>query len=261
MKKIIVSTLIVVLLCAGLFVLTGCENNKENKEVVSENTSKQESIVGVWKNDTTLEGYEFIYTFKEDGTGEYDAAGTLMPFTYTINGDQISILYEGDTETLDTTFSIDGDTLNVLDSMGNDTLYKKISKSEQTGTAGSNIPLKDNMEEVEYQIKVAMQYLFEEVYGDKVFDARIYVDKIYSAEDEEEIDALKQMNLGPNEVAFEVKFELKPAPGANISELTIPDGEYDEESEWITGLHRVGILRPDESSEQKYKITDYGTGR
>ena len=133
-------------------------------------------------------------------------------------------------------------------------------KSEQTGTAGSNIPLKDNMEEAEYQIKVAMQYLFEDTYGDKVFDARIYIDKIYSAEDEEEIDVLKQMNLGPNEVAFEVKFELKPSPGADITELTIPDGEYDEETEWVTGLHRVGVLRPNESSEQKYKITDYGTG-
>lgn len=126
MKRFIVSTLIAVLLCVGLFVLTGCENNKENKEEVSESTSKQESIVGIWKNDTTLEGYEFIYTFKEDGTGEYDAAGTLMPFTYTINGDQISILYEGDTVSFDTTFSVEGDTLNVLDSMGNDTLYQKV---------------------------------------------------------------------------------------------------------------------------------------
>ena len=126
MKRFIVSTLIAVLLCVGLFVLTGCENNKENKEEVSESTSKQESIVGIWNNDTTLEGYEFIYTFKEDGTGEYDAAGTLMPFTYTINGDQISILYEGDTVSFDTTFSVEGDTLNVLDSMGNDTLYQKV---------------------------------------------------------------------------------------------------------------------------------------
>ena len=32
-------------------------------------------------------------------------------------------------------------------------------KTEETGTAGSNIPLKDNAEEAEYQITVAMQKL------------------------------------------------------------------------------------------------------
>ena len=136
----------------------------------------------------------------------------------------------------------------------------EVPKSEQAGSAGSNIPLKDNIEEAEYQIKVAMQYLFEKEYGDDVFDARIYVDKIYSYEDEQENNALKQMNLGPNEIAFEVKYELKPAPGTDITKLTIPDGEYDEETEWVTGMHRVGVLRPNESGEQKYKITDFGTG-
>ena len=137
---------------------------------------------------------------------------------------------------------------------------ENVPKSEQTGTAGSNMPLKDNAEEAEYQIEVALQYLFEEIYGDKVFDARIYVEKVYTYEDEQEIDALKQMKLGPDEVAFEVKYELKPTKDANITELTIPDGEYDEETEWVTGLHRVGVLRPTESGEQKYEITDFGTG-
>ena len=57
--------------------------------------------------------------------------------------------------------------------------------------------------------------------GDKVFDARIYVDKIYTYEDEQEIDALKQMKLGPDEVAFEVRYELKPTEGTNVTELSI----------------------------------------
>ncbi len=136
-----------------------------------------------------------------------------------------------------------------------------VPKSEQTGTAGSNMPLKDNLEEAKYQIEVAMQYLFEDIYGDDVFDARIYVEKVYSAEDEEENSAVKSMNLGPDEVAFEVRYELKPAEGADINKLTIPNGEYDEDSEWITGITRVGVLRPNEKGgEQKYKITDFGTG-
>lgn len=139
-------------------------------------------------------------------------------------------------------------------------LTENTPKSEQKGTAGSNIPLKDNEEEAIYQIELAMQYLFEETYGDDVFDARIYVEKVYTEEDEAKNPILKKMNLGPDEVAFEVKFELKPSADADIDLLVIPDGEYDEESGWIKNMARVGVLRPNESGEQKYKITNYGTG-
>lgn len=135
-----------------------------------------------------------------------------------------------------------------------------VSKSDEEGTAGSNIPLKDNLEEAEYQIQVAMQHQLEEMYGDKVFDARIYVDKVYTAEDEENEDAVKSMNLGPNEVAFVVRYELKPAPGVDYNELLIPNGEYDEESEWVKNKTSVGVLRPNEGGEPAYKITDFGTG-
>ena len=136
---------------------------------------------------------------------------------------------------------------------------ENISKSEQTGTAGSNIPLKDNVEEAEYQIKVAMQYLLEESYGDKVVDARIYVEKIYSSE-EEKVEPLKSLNVGINDVAFEVKYELKLAEGVDVNEFLAGSGEYDEESEWIKEKYNVGILRENEKGEPKYKITDFGTG-
>ncbi len=135
-----------------------------------------------------------------------------------------------------------------------------VPKSEQEGTAGSNIPLKDNHDAAEYEIKVAMQDLLKEAYGEKVFDARIYVDKIYTAEDEEAVPALKERNLGPNEVAFEVKYELKPAEGVDPIEFTAASGEYDEESGWVKEKYNLGILRPDAENEGKYKITDFGTG-
>ena len=134
-----------------------------------------------------------------------------------------------------------------------------VPKDQQEGTAGSNIPLKDNLEEAKYQIEVAMQYQLEKMYGEKVNDARIYVEKMYTAEDEKDISALQ--GLGPNEVAFEVKYELHPAEGVDLNELMVPNGEYDEESGWIKDKFNVGILRPNsESSEPKYVITDFGTG-
>lgn len=114
MKKVFKSLLVVVLLL-GVFTITACGKNQAKE------------LVGTWKNDTTVEGYEFIYTFNEDGTGKYDAAGTIMNFTYKTDGNKISFKYtDEDMETLDTTFSVDGDTLNVKDSNNEDVFYKKV---------------------------------------------------------------------------------------------------------------------------------------
>ena len=57
--------------------------------------------------------------------------------------------------------------------------------------AGKNM----SEEDAKYEIEVAMQYLLEEAYGEKVNDARIYVDKIYSADDEQENELLKEFGL------------------------------------------------------------------
>ena len=91
-----------------------------------------------------------------------------------------------------------------------DTPETDVPKSEETGTAGSNIPLKDNAEEAETQIIAAMQTLLEEAYGDKIDDVKINVEKIYTVEDEQATEVLKDYNLGPDEVAFEVRYDLHP---------------------------------------------------
>ena len=135
-----------------------------------------------------------------------------------------------------------------------------VPKEEEIGTAGSNIPLKDNLEEARYQTEVSFQNYLAEAYGEKVNDARIYVEKLYTAEEEQEIDALKEMNLGPNEVAFEVRYELHPAEGVDVNELTAATGVYDEESGWITEKYNLGILRPNPSGEAPYVVTNLGTG-
>lgn len=111
MKKLVIG-LFTIVLC--LF-LVSCSKAKGNEE-----------IVGTWVNDTTLEGYKFIYTFLSDGTGSYDVAGTIMNFKYTIDGNNISFEFtDEEMETLDTTFEIKDDVLNVRDSNGEDVLYKK----------------------------------------------------------------------------------------------------------------------------------------
>ena len=139
-----------------------------------------------------------------------------------------------------------------------DTPETDVPKSEETGTAGSNIPLKDNAEEAETQIIVAMQTLLEEAYGDKIDDVKINVEKIYTVEDEQATEVLKDYNLGPDEVAFEVRYDLHPTEGVDVNELMAATGEYDEESGWVKDKFNLGILRPTEDGS--YTITDFGTG-
>ena len=112
MKNTIKIIALILILIIGVFALTGCGN--DNK--------KGNTIVGSWKYD----GADYTYTFNEDGTGNYDAAGTKMEFTYTTTENKISILYNGNTSPFETEYSIEGDTLNIIDSFGSDTLYKRV---------------------------------------------------------------------------------------------------------------------------------------
>ena len=134
----------------------------------------------------------------------------------------------------------------------------EVPKSEQEGSAGSNIPLKDNQEEAEKQITDLLQKQFEEAYGDKIDDTRIKVTKIYTAEDEQANDALKQENLSEDEVAFEVQYDLHPSEGTDYNELLPANGEYDEASGWVVDKSAVGILR--KADDGSYEVTDFGTG-
>ncbi|MBR2785984.1 MAG: hypothetical protein IKD76_00515 [Clostridia bacterium] len=123
MKKVGKSILFVLLMAVLVCGLTGCgdKKNDTSKDNTKSNTEKV-TLVGSWK----YESGSYTYTFNEDGTGTYDAAGTKMEFTYTTEGNKISILYTGNTSPFETEYSINGDTLNVIDSLGNDTLYKRV---------------------------------------------------------------------------------------------------------------------------------------
>lgn len=139
--------------------------------------------------------------------------------------------------------------------------FVDVPKREQTGTAGSGMPLKDVEEEARQEIASALSRWIDEAYGEKVEESVVNVTKVYSAEDEAEVPALAEMNLGIDKVAFEAEFELKPANSGDIIELTIPNGEYDEESNWVIGRSILGILIPNPSGDTpKYVLDNLGTG-
>ena len=136
-----------------------------------------------------------------------------------------------------------------------------VPKKDQIGTAGSNIPLKDNFEEVEKGVRSVVFGLVEEQFGDKAFDVRTNVTKAYTFEDEMETPVIAEMNLGANEVAVEFNYEIKPsstATSGDIMLMTVPNGYYDEESGWVKEKSALGILKINASGD--YIIDNLGTG-
>ena len=106
--------LLVLVLVVGVFTLVGCEKKESSKS--------DSKIVGTW---VYQDSDDFAYTFNEDGTGKYVVGTTTMKFTYKTDGNKLSITYDGDTDSFDTTYSIKGKVLNVKDSNDEDTLYNK----------------------------------------------------------------------------------------------------------------------------------------
>ena len=121
MKKLI-SLLLVLLLCC--FALTACgdskgdaKDNASDKPATEATEEKDNPLVGTWKYEVSSLNY--TYVFKADGTGTYFGES----FTYTVDGNKLSILYDGNTAPFETEFSIDGDKLIIKDSFGEDTVY------------------------------------------------------------------------------------------------------------------------------------------
>ena len=94
--------LLVCLLVVSCLLIVGC--------------GKKDGLVGEWAYSSA-----FVFKFNEDKTCSY--AGRNC--TYTVDGDKLSILYDGDTEPFETTFKIEGDKLTIKDSLDNDVVYTR----------------------------------------------------------------------------------------------------------------------------------------
>ena len=55
-------------------------------------TAVKSAIIGSWDSELAP---GTVYTFKEDGTGELDATGSIINFTYTDKSGKVEITYEG----------------------------------------------------------------------------------------------------------------------------------------------------------------------
>ncbi|MBR2784039.1 MAG: hypothetical protein IKD93_07605 [Firmicutes bacterium] len=116
------SLILVLMLALACLLLAACGAG-DGGEADADASAGGDGLTGIWVS-ADFDG-AFVYTFNDDGTGNYDAAGTDMPFTYTVDGSQLSVLYDGDTVSFDTEFVIDGDTLTIKDSLGEDVVYNR----------------------------------------------------------------------------------------------------------------------------------------
>lgn len=109
MKKTLLVIGIVLVLAIGLFVLTGCGDEK--------------GLIGSWK--ATYGSSQFTYKFNKDNTGSYDAFGNERSFKYEDNGTSVKIIYDGDTTGSTYDYRIEGKKLIIKDSFGSEVVYEK----------------------------------------------------------------------------------------------------------------------------------------
>ena len=113
---------IVLMLAIACVLLAAC-GAADGGEADGGEAESANPLVGDWASQDYSGA--FIFTFNEDGTGNYDAAGTQMPFTYTAEDGQLSILYDGDTLPFESEYTVEGTVLTMKDSFGDDVIYNK----------------------------------------------------------------------------------------------------------------------------------------
>lgn len=124
---------------------------------------------------------------------------------------------------------------------------------------GSIKDIQNNYEAAKYQIEKTLQEYFKDIYKDRIKKSRFNITKIYLPKEIEKNELIKSLKPSKKDVAFEVTYQLEPSDKTDINELTVPDGEYDEELGWVKNISRVGILKYNKK-DGKYSIENFGTG-
>ena len=102
-------------------------NNAGAQDAGNQAAPKGTGIVGTFKyTDTDIPELTSMYTFNQDGTGEYDLVGEKLGFTYKTNGNILSITFANQTIPMDVEYTVNADALTIKDVTGADLVYKRI---------------------------------------------------------------------------------------------------------------------------------------
>ena len=85
-------------------------------------SEEAKAVVGSWVSEAMK---EYVYTFNEDGTGNYAMGDTKKDLTFKVAGGKLEILFKGDTAPFKTPVRIEGNKLIIKDSFDKDVVYIK----------------------------------------------------------------------------------------------------------------------------------------
>ena len=92
--------------------------SEDTSEDISENANEESepSIIGSWEDAES--GFDETFTFNADNTGSYSIMGNESPYTYSLDGNSLSILYSDGTD-VKYTVTYDDVDLEMSDTFGN----------------------------------------------------------------------------------------------------------------------------------------------
>ena len=99
----------------------------------------------------------------------------------------------------------------------------------------------EEKKDIKEEIEAASKRYFDMLYGDKIAKVKISNIKVYEGKQRE--DTLVIVDLGENDYAFELDFEIKPTSKEYVEELCEYVGTYDEETGLVSQKQAYGVMR------------------
>ena len=115
--------------------------------------------------------------------------------------------------------------------------------------------IKGNEEKSKEKLEEALDVHFKDAFDVRADDVVITRLKVFSPEEEASDERLANLHLMEEEIAFEVEYDVHPAPGVDPTVFTFSNGDID--GEWVRNKYNCGILRLNE--EGQYRISSIGT--
>ena len=85
-------------------------------------SEEAKALVGSWAAETMT---DFVYTFNEDGTGDYAMGTEKKELTFKVADGKLEILFKGNTAPFKTPVKIEGNKFTIKDSSDKDVVYIK----------------------------------------------------------------------------------------------------------------------------------------
>ena len=96
-----------------------------NKKPPKKPTVHGNGIAGVWEYNQKDYQIPATYTFKKDGTGQYNLAGQIQKLKYKTKGNKITITFSGEPD-MNQKYKLDGDVLTLYDVTDSPVVYYRV---------------------------------------------------------------------------------------------------------------------------------------